>query len=296
MRMSPVPRGVLRIGGSFLAVAGVIFVALRLRNYSVDLDVSGMTLLFFWWCMVLSLIYGAGNYFLAVSWWNFIKYFGGSISISEAVRVYGISQLAKYVPGNIFHLAGRQVLGMASGLTSGIAAKSMVFEFGLLVLAGLQFSWLVLPLFIQSLLIPESIILFVISLLMTGFVLNLILGIHASWAFFWQILFLLISSSVFAALLVLSDSGGGLTPLVLLGCGGGFIIAWLVGLVTPGAPAGVGVRELVLLLLLGGLIDEGKLLTAILIGRIVTIVGDLAFFTAVHFIPSKFFQTEKAHV
>ncbi|MCY1448795.1 hypothetical protein D9M71_654970 [compost metagenome] len=50
---------------------------------------------------------------------------------------------------------------------------------------------------------------------------------------------------------------------------------------TPGAPAGVGIRELALLLLLGNSVAEADLMLAILLGRIVTIVGDLFFFASV---------------
>jgi uncharacterized membrane protein YbhN (UPF0104 family) len=62
---------------------------------------------------------------------------------------------------------------------------------------------------------------------------------------------------------------------------GSYVIAWLAGLITPGAPAGVGVRELVLLFLLGEQIPAADLLLAVVLGRIVTVVGDLLFFTAV---------------
>ncbi|MGD9700712.1 hypothetical protein [Acinetobacter sp.] len=56
------------------------------------------------------------------------------------------------------------------------------------------------------------------------------------------------------------------------------MVAWLVGLITPGAPAGVGVREMVLLFLLGDQIAHLNLLLAVLLGRIVTMGGDLLFF------------------
>lgn len=59
---------------------------------------------------------------------------------------------------------------------------------------------------------------------------------------------------------------------------GVYVLAWLAGLVTPGAPAGVGVRELVLLFLLKGIVAEADLLLAVVLGRVVTVVGDFGFF------------------
>jgi uncharacterized membrane protein YbhN (UPF0104 family) len=62
----------------------------------------------------------------------------------------------------------------------------------------------------------------------------------------------------------------------LLYCGA-FVVAWIVGLVAPGAPAGVGVRELVLIVLLKGLVLEVELLMAVLLSTVVTVVSDRLF-------------------
>jgi uncharacterized membrane protein YbhN (UPF0104 family) len=56
------------------------------------------------------------------------------------------------------------------------------------------------------------------------------------------------------------------------------VLAWLLGLITPGAPAGVGVRELVLLGLLSSFVPQSTILLATVVGRLVTIGGDLLFF------------------
>jgi uncharacterized membrane protein YbhN (UPF0104 family) len=57
-----------------------------------------------------------------------------------------------------------------------------------------------------------------------------------------------------------------------------YVVAWLIGLVTPGAPAGVGVRELILVFLLQGLVGESELLLTVVLGRVVTVTGDFLFF------------------
>lgn len=59
---------------------------------------------------------------------------------------------------------------------------------------------------------------------------------------------------------------------------GAYTIAWLAGLATPGAPAGIGIREAIALVLLGKWMEKDELLTAIVAGRMITIVGDLLFF------------------
>ncbi len=73
-------------------------------------------------------------------------------------------------------------------------------------------------------------------------------------------------------------SPGFLSTDIVIGLVGAFVISWLVGLITPGAPAGVGVRELVLLFLLKGVVAEVDLLLAVALGRVITVIGDFLFF------------------
>jgi len=243
-----------------------------------------------------SLVYGAANFLLARAWWHLLQHFWLPVSRLESVRIFGISQLAKYVPGNIFHLAGRQALGMAAGLAPGALAKSTVWELGLLAVAGTQFGWLILPLVMPH--FPESISLFLLlgSITLTGAVLQGIFGRQVVYSFLWQILFMLVSGAIFIALLLMMSGGEGLTVWHWLTIGGAYIAAWLVGLVTPGAPAGVGIREFILLFMLNGVVGEMDLLMAVLLGRLVTVVGDFLFFATANTIPVKFRRAEKIDV
>ena len=58
-----------------------------------------------------------------------------------------------------------------------------------------------------------------------------------------------------------------------------FSLAWAAGFLTPGAPAGLGVREAALVAALGGLLGEPTVLLAALALRVVTVLGDTLFFT-----------------
>jgi uncharacterized membrane protein YbhN (UPF0104 family) len=89
--------------------------------------------------------------------------------------------------------------------------------------------------------------------------------------------FLALSGIVFAA--TYRIAGGELSGS-LLPVAGAYVLAWLAGLVTPGAPAGIGVREAVLLFLLGGVGTPPVILLAVILGRAVTVVGDLVFYLA----------------
>jgi len=293
MRISPTQRRLLHWCGSFLALVGIVFVGFRLYSYSLELDLLRITTVVWMFIATLSIIYGAANFLLAIAWWHLLQHFRLPVSRPESTRIFGISQLAKYVPGNIFHLAGRQALGMAAGLAPRALAKSTVWELGLLAVVGAQFGWLILPLIMPH--FPESISLFLLlgSVALTGTALQGIFGRQVVYSFLWQILFMLVSGVIFIALLLMMSGGEGLTVWHWLTIGGAYIVAWLAGLVTPGAPAGVGIRELILLLMLNSVVGEKDLLMAVLLGRVVTVVGDFLFFAVANTIPAKFSEVDK---
>ena len=88
-----------------------------------------------------------------------------------------------------------------------------------------------------------------------------------------------IMAAIFATLLVLLAPGTDRTLAWPAACGA-YTAAWLAGFVTPGAPAGLGVRELVLVFLLDGHAAEPDLLPAVVLSRVVTVLGDTFFFGA----------------
>jgi len=54
-----------------------------------------------------------------------------------------------------------------------------------------------------------------------------------------------------------------------------FVMSWAIGFVTPGAPAGLGVREAIMLMFLGGVLDQNILTTSAIVYRLFCIVGDV---------------------
>lgn len=295
LKMSSSLRQALYWAGSALAVIGIVFVGFRLNSYWRDIDLSRLTLSA--WCAVgvLILVYGTANWLTALAWWRLLLHLGGSASKFAAIKVYGVSQLAKYVPGNIFHLAGRQVLGMAAGLPVGALAKSMIWEHGSIAVAGALFGWLTLPLVLPGFPEAVSVLLLLGSVAFIFVLLRKVIGLQPARAFLLQAVFLTISGSVFVFLLFAISGSVDMGPGHFFMIGGAYIIAWLIGLVTPGAPAGVGVREMILLLLLKNLVAEADLLLAVLLGRLVTVAGDLVFFAIASAIPARLQTSEKNH-
>ncbi len=59
-----------------------------------------------------------------------------------------------------------------------------------------------------------------------------------------------------------------------------FALSWLIGFLAPGAPAGLGVREGIMVALLSGSAGNAQLLVFVLLARLVTMVGDAINFLA----------------
>lgn len=108
-------RKVLNITGSVIALLSVLFVAHRIMAYWAQVPDDTFTLKLLSLILILAAIYGAANIILASAWRILMVGLEQSISSRIATRIYGLTQLAKYVPGNIFQFAGRQFLAMSHG-------------------------------------------------------------------------------------------------------------------------------------------------------------------------------------
>jgi len=261
--------------GTVLAVAGVAFVGIRFHAYGKEIDFSHLGGCVWVVAGIAAVAYAGANLLLAAAWRDLLGRMATRVKALWAIKVYGISQLAKYVPGNIFHFAGRQALGMADGVPGWVLAKSSAWELGLLVLAGIAYSGLASPLAFAWP-IAAGLGIFIATVALMAWVLGRGFGRLCVRAWVCHLVFLGISGSLFIWLLmaIAPAADGRLWPSLCAA----YVLAWLAGLVTPGAPAGVGVRELILLFLMHGLFSQADLLLAVVVGRVVTVAGDAIFF------------------
>jgi uncharacterized membrane protein YbhN (UPF0104 family) len=271
-------RRVLNWVGLGLGFAGILFIILKFRDYGWKIDFTALPASTWFTLFFMALIYFGACFLLGFAWHNILLFLELRVRRVWSIRTYGVSQLAKYVPGNIFQFASRQAIGVADGLPGAPLAKSIFWELLLLASCGVLFGALVLPAFWKP--FPQSISIVVFLavgfgyFLLMYFKLNHRIGISIGL----YLAFLVISGFVF--LFIASQVAGyrwndtGLAVFVI----GAYVFAWLVGLITPGAPAGAGIREVLLFLLLKGVFSEQDLLMVIVLTRVATILGDLLFF------------------
>lgn len=239
----------------------------------------------------LSLVYGGSLFLLAWTWALLIAPWR-SATFRALVRAYGISAVAKYLPGNVFHLAGRQLVGSRLDISHKTMALATVFELALSVISALcvTAAFLIAADEPLDLGIGSSYILAaaVASAVLIAAILRIgagrrkrqqpsgvnvpspkasVIGFALATVFF-------VLSGLMAAVLYQAITGAGSLSLTI---GAAYVAAWLTGYVVPGASGGLGVREAAMLVFLAPVIGEPMTLALAIAIRLVTTFGDLAF-------------------
>lgn len=262
--------------GSLLSVVALIFVYFRFKSYINNISLSYINTKNITLLIILIIIYFIFNNLLAGAWYKLLIFYKQNISFKTAKNIFGISQINKYIPGNIFQFAGRQFLGLAQGLDGKVLLQSSVWEIGLLSLAGLLYSFICVGLYLK---INYYLIFTIFTIgLIFSFIVTLKISYSIFNAFVFYILFTFGAGILFSILLIVISSNFELNFQNLIFIITAYILAWLIGMLTPGAPAGIGVREVILLFLTNGMIPEAELLVVITLGRLMTITGDFIFY------------------
>lgn len=267
----------LRWAGTGLSIVAVFFVVAKLKGYTSEINI-GLLATVALPLFGLALVYGAANVLLALAWKDLLQHFDLSVSSRSVIRIFGVSQLAKYVPGNIFHFVGRQALGLEAGLPAWPLAKSAIWEMGVLSISGSMFVLWILPYHYPALVFTSALPIFGVTVLTSVWISNRWFSRWIAQVVVWDVVFLTLSGWVFLAVLLLVVPAESIHGSSFVFVCGAYVVAWLAGIVTPGAPAGIGIREVVLYALLISVANEADLLTAIVVGRIVTVAGDTLFY------------------
>lgn len=235
------------------------------------------------------------------AWHVLLRGMGITWRPENLAAIMGVTQLAKYLPGNVGQHIGRTALALARGMSVGAYASSVLTETVLAMSAGL-FVGLVFIL-LSPAPVSNVIVEYRLTLgLMAG---GLILcALALPWVIRkfddlirrhpigvkWQTHALTSPGHAAVGLAFL----GYCLNYVVIGVGlwsisltaGGhiqadffyltaiFALSWLLGFMTPGAPAGLGVREGMMALLLSGLGSSDAVLLVITAMRVATIAGD----------------------
>lgn len=241
----------------------------------------------------------------ALAWKRMLAEMGHRIGFLAAQTILLATQVGKYLPGNVGQHIGRIGLSLSHGIPAPVLIASMAYEVVLLLLAdvltalvsgalskpGLQLLQqdratgmaIVIAVAIAGL-AAIPLLGKVLPLLVEKFVRKQAAPARRLTPLRLKTVATVIAIDACAMLCVgasISVLAFGLFPempvdFALLTAA--FTIAWAVGFMTPGAPAGIGVREALLLVMLGPSLGAANASLLILALRIATTLGDLLCF------------------
>ena len=286
----------LNTAGRLLALVGIGFVALEIYHNFESLRAAAER------SSLATIGIGAAVYTLAlgtlsVAWMVLLNHYQGErFPLVSCHYSYARSQIAKYLPGNVFHYAGRYALSRSMGASDRSILSATVEE-----LIGVAAVFAICGT-LAALLATEQIVLWSAvplpvlgTILAAGLITARVLFAHEivgrfrlsawsprllqGWGLF--LLFLLLSLAV---VLMLTEQFQNLAELSQLATVvAAFCLSWLAGFLVPGAPGGIGVREAAFILLLDPLGMGTEALSIVLQFRLITIVGDLLFLASTFF-------------
>ena len=236
----------------------------------------------------------AGLYATFRCWWAVLADLGGHLPSRPAKRVFYHGQLGKYLPGTVWPAVTQMRLGRDYRVPPRASGAAFVVFMLLVVGTGLlvgvpvipllgkdaadQYHWLLLVLPLLAVAVAPPVLNRALALalrlarrpplpapLSLGGILKATGWAIASWLCYGLHAYLLARQ--------LGAEGG---ALLWLQCTGAFAIAFASGPLLVIAPAGAGVREAALLLLLGSTITAPRAAVIAVVSRLLFIVGDLA--------------------
>jgi len=295
------PRVFIILGWVTFAVAIIYLVDLLGDHYrnipAIPLNgVSVATMLF------SVVLYGFAVSLWCIGWGVLLRATGERVSMALAASIVGVSQITKYIPGNVAQHVGRAALATRAGMNLKRVIATIGLEAGWIIAAGALCTLLavaiigpqslsqasgvsdgqlllvlavaiLVPVGFAFLLSPKGPIIVrrmlrIDDILLPGLVPSLTnLGLHFSTLIIQGAITLMLCMNVF-------DMEGVRYWMVT----GAFAAGWVTGVIAPGAPAGLGVREAVMVAGLSVEIDVGTAIAVTALHRLINIVGDVFVF------------------
>lgn len=285
---------ILDIIGKVFTVLCLGFIVYKFLSFDVDFSIllDFKILIFVIVCMIMLAI---PPYLNSLSYQRILNFLGvKETNIKEIVDIYVSSNIGKYLPGNVMHFAGRNVLGSKYNLSNKSLLAASLLEVGLKILVGVliavTFSYQYFMLIIKENFNDYLLyIIAIVAVIVIGAVLFFALRYrkqikiqntfkNISYVIVMDLIIFILNIICF--LLIYYAISGNVSVIMqnALSISGIYILAWLVGYLTPGAPGGIGVKEAVMIFLLAGIMTESDILLVGVIARLSNILGDtLAF-------------------
>lgn len=209
-----------------------------------------------------------------------------------------LSQLGKYIPGNVAQFVGRFALAKADGIPGTVVGAAILAETGLLIASGILivsgisvlnpnlFAVLLAPVRSNSAgemvwLVPALglvAIIVAVALVQREIKRRDVAPFNLSWLGLPVLVHMTNFGVLGASLWFVTHAVAPEAQINFAYATTVFVVAWVAGFVVPGAPGGAGIREGILSIGLGLVIGDGAGLTVALMHRGISVLGDAATF------------------
>ena len=289
----------IKRAGNCLSVVSLCFIGYKLFAGIDDLPVLPTSLLSIVMTAACLLINCVMIVLSAYIWKNVLSFHGSRLDLKDAFIIMSKSQVAKYIPGNVFQLVSRITLSGEKSIPPSDVLSSLIHEAVIITTGSLLMASLSFVLFVKSTPLLTGytegwlLLLIITFFLCAAGVLSLLSKFHGYGALIWKyVAFLPFRHfASYVVLVCLSFLGFGIslkllagyvldapTDLNILHFSSGFAFAWLLGYLTPGSPGGVGIREAAMVILFEGKMDQPVVISLALIFRLVNVLSDLICF------------------
>ncbi len=277
----------LLFGGLAIALAGGWE---RLREYRWEFEPGAVVAAFA--MLVISSVWAAA------SWFAVARAFGAPLAARPALRIYTTSNLGKYLPGKVGHAFARVYMAQQQGVPLALATTTVLTDIVLYIAAGLLIAVLALPAAARAAGLAGGPLTTVAALgavvvglaMLHPTALNAIFRlagrlmpkrsfppIEASYGTILKIFVLYVvlwglnAVALFAGVRSVYDeiAASQLPMLAAI-----FALSYLSGLIVPLAPAGLGVREGLMVLLLSQLMAEPAAAAATVLVRVLQVAAE----------------------
>jgi glycosyltransferase 2 family protein len=225
-------------------------------------------------------------------WRVLLASLGSPLPVPVAARIFFLGQLGKYIPGSMWPVLAQMELAKAQRVPRDRSATASVLTMIITLCGGLLAAVITLPLLSTGTTAAYRWVLLAAPLLLAALhprVLNPALarllrlarrpalehrlsGATVIRAIAWSwISWVLLGAHVYLLAITVGASAGRAALVAI----GGFAFAWSAGFLVVFAPAGAGVRELILVGALGTVLDTGTATAIALVSRVLMTVGDL---------------------
>ncbi len=226
-------------------------------------------------------------------WREMLADLGSRLSFPDAWRIMFIGQLGKYVPGSIWPVLAQSELGADHGVPRSRSALSVLLSYAVMTCSGAVVAMVTLPFATASSVAQYFWIIFLVPVaivLLSPPVLNRLLRLTlrlsrqpaleqgVSFKGLGRTMVWAVAGWTFngAMIYVMMRQLAGHQQGTLLVSIGAYSLSWVIGFVAVFAPAGVGVREAVMVAVLSTLTTPATALTVALVSRALGVVADAA--------------------